>query len=107
MVDLDDKVTWRFYHAACVVPGQLQPLFPGGGLFLIGATGTGSTTTSPACGATGSGLVATSGAFAGGTVAQGKGGPCNEAGDTKPRQDPFQVVRVHNCLLTGGKYESV
>ena len=94
---------------------QLQPFLLGNFLFIVGATGTGSAATSPAsgatgpgliatspaCGATGSGLIATSGAFAGCAAAQGEGGPCNQPGDTKARQDLFQVAYIHGCLLRG------
>ena len=73
--------------------------FPGCLFVFIGATGTGSVATSTACGATGSGLVATSGTFAGCTAVQRECRPCNQAGDAKTRQDLFQFVKVHCCLL--------
>jgi hypothetical protein len=71
------------------------------GLFFLiaGATGTGSVATSTTCRATGSGLIATSGAFGGGAAAQGEGGSCNQTGNTKSGQDLFQVVYIHGCLL--------
>ena len=100
-------------HAACEMNIQLQPFLLGYFGFIVGATGTGLVATSPAsgatgpgvvatspaCGATGPGLIATSGAFAGCAAAQGEGGPCNQSGDTKARQDLFQVVYIHDCLL--------
>ena len=88
-------------HAACEMNIQLQPFLLGYFLIIVGATGTGLVATSPACGATGPGLIATSGAFAGCAAAQGEGGPCNQSGDTKARQDLFQVVYIHDCLLRG------
>ena len=59
-------------------------------VFIIGAAGTGSATTSPACGATCSGFFTASGTVAG-AAADGKRGPCDQAGDTKTGQDLFQV----------------
>jgi hypothetical protein len=57
--------------------------------YIVGATGTGSTATSPARGATGPSFVATSGAFAGRAAAQGERGSCNQTSDTKACQDLF------------------
>jgi len=70
------------------------------GLFLaiIGAPGT-AAATSPACGAPGPGLIATSGAFAGGTSAQGESGPGDQTGNAETGQNLFQVVNFHVGLL--------
>jgi hypothetical protein len=73
--------------------------FPGLFFFVVGATGTGSAAASTAFRATGSGLIATSGAITGSAAAHGKGGSCNQTGNTKPGQNLFQVVCIHDCLL--------
>jgi len=72
--------------------------FPGLFLAIFGAPGTAGAT-SPACGAPGPGLVAASGAFAGGSGAQGESGPGNQTGNAKTCQNLFQVINFHVGLL--------
>jgi len=67
-------------------------------LAIIGAPGT-AAATSPACGAPGPGLVAASGAFGGGSGAQGESRPGNQTGNTKTCQNFFQVINFHVGLL--------
>ena len=73
-------------------------------MVLVGAAGTGASAASSAVGTTCSLIMAASGAFARAAAGKDDGGPRDQAGDAKARQDLFQIVSVHACLLVMGRY---